>query len=119
MNYITISYQNAALTSANSSIQLHNGTFGLAAGTSLNMSGTLSFSSLSITTGQISFNVPSGTTFNANVQAPVVPGASDPMLDVTNFSGIVMVTWPTVNGPQTQELTSGNQITLNGYNAAS
>ena len=52
-------------------------------------------------------------------QLPVAPGNSDPVLEVTNVAGEVTVSWPTVNGPQTQEPTSGNQLTLTGYNAAS
>ena len=115
MNTITINFQNASLTSTMSSIIITNGSIGLSAYDALSVSGTVSFSSLYITTGAINFNVDSGTAFNASLVVPVSPNAGDPTLEITNFQGMVMVMWPTANGPQAQDLMSGDPITLTGY----
>lgn len=117
MASITVNFSNATLSSTTSSILLTGGSYGLAVADALSISGTVTFSSMYITTGAISFNVASGTSFNAQVEANVSSAAAGtpPAIEVTNFSGTVTVTWPTATGPQTQTLESGNPLTLSGY----
>lgn len=115
MSSVTINYQNATLTATTSSIMVSNGTIGLSVSDALSLSGTISFSSLYITSGAVSFNVESGAIFNAAVNIPVSAGGSDPLLEVTNFAGSVFVTWPTSGGLQTQTLSPGDPLTLSGY----
>jgi hypothetical protein len=117
MTQITINFSNVTLFSTNSSIQLTGGTYGLDVSEGLSISGTVSFSSMYVTTGAISFNVTSGTAFNAQVEAKVTSSTAGtpPSIEVTNFSGTVTVTWPTATGPQTQTIESGNPMTLSGY----
>jgi hypothetical protein len=112
---ITISFENATLTSTTSQILITNGVFMLDSSSALSMSGTISFSSLYVTTGAINFNVQSGTTFTASVVAPVNASNGAPTIEVTNFSGTVTVTWPTQTGLHTQMVISGDPMTLNGF----
>ena len=114
---ITINFSDVTLSSTTSSIQLTGVSYELNVAEGLSIAGTVTFSSMYVTTGAISFNVTSGTSFNAAVQAKVTsntPG-DPPMIEVTNFAGTVTVTWPTATGPQTQTLESGNPMTLSGY----
>lgn len=117
MTQITINFSNVTLSSTNSSIQLTGGAYALDVAEGLSISGTVTFSSMYVTTGAISFNVTSGTAFNAAVQAKVTSNTAGtaPQIEVTNFTGTVTVTWPTQTGPQTQTLESGNPMTLSGY----
>ncbi|MDF2385709.1 hypothetical protein JMG10_29860 [Nostoc ellipsosporum NOK] len=116
MSTITINFQNATLTTTTSQILITNGTFALDTTSSLSMAGTISFTSLYITSGAINFNVESGTSFTAAVVTPVhQTGSNSPTLEVTNFAGTVTVTWPTPNGLQTQTVMSGDPITLNNF----
>ncbi|PTS76782.1 hypothetical protein DBR17_14215 [Sphingomonas sp. HMWF008] len=118
MSTITINFQNATLTSTSSSITVSDGSFALDTTSALSMSGTISFSSLYVTSGAINFNVESGTTFNAQITAPLsAPGApsAPPSIEITNFAGTVTVTWPTATGLQTQQIMSSDALTLSGY----
>lgn len=112
---ITINYQNATLTTTTSQVLVGAGTFALDTSSALSMSGTISFSSLYITSGAINFNVESGTQFTASIVAPVTAPGGAPTLEITNFAGTVTVTWPTSTGLQTQTVMSGDPITLNGF----
>jgi len=115
MSTITINFQNTVLTTTTSQISIQNGNFALDTVSGLSMSGTISFSTLYVTSGVISFNVESGTTFNATVVAPVSAPGGAPVLEITNFAGTVTVTWPTDSGLQTQTMMSGDPIPLNGF----
>lgn len=115
MSTITINYQNATLTTTTSQVSIQNGSFALDTVSALAMSGTISFSSLYITSSAINFNVESGTSFTASLSVPVSAPGGAPVLEVTNFAGTVTVTWPTSSGLQTQTVMSGDAITLNGF----
>ncbi len=115
MSTITINFQNATLTSTSSSITVSDGTFSLDTTSALSMSGTISFSSLYVTSGAINFNVESGTTFNAQITAPLSAPSGPPSIEITNFAGTVTVTWPTATGLQTQQIMSSDALTLSGY----
>jgi hypothetical protein len=115
MSTITIDFQNATLTTTTSQVFISNGNFALDSTSALSMSGTISFSALYLTSGAINFNVESGMSFNASVTAPVNAPGGAPAITITNFSGIVTVTWPTSMGLQTQIVMSGDPVTLNGF----
>ena len=115
MSTITINFENAELTTSTSQIIITNGNFALDATSALSMSGTISFNSLYVTSGAINFNVDSGTMFTASVVTPVSAPGGAPSLEITNFAGMVTVTWPTDQGLQTQIVMSGDPITLNGF----
>ncbi|MBB4838438.1 hypothetical protein HNP52_001489 [Sphingomonas kyeonggiensis] len=115
MSMITINFQNTTLTTTTSQILIQNGNFALDTTSALSMSGTISFSSLYITSGAINFNVESGTSFTASVMVPVNAPGGAPVIEITNFAGTVTVTWPTFSGLQTQTVMSGDPITLNGF----
>lgn len=86
MTQITINYSNVTLSSTTSSIQLSGGTFDLDVVEGLSISGTVTFSSMYVTTGAIAFNVTSGTAFNAQVEAAVKSNTAGqaPTIEVTN-----------------------------------
>lgn len=117
MASITINFTNATLSSTNTSLQLTDGTYGLDVADALSVSGTVTFTSMYVTTGAISFNVASGTSFNAQVEAMVAStnAGTPPSIEVTNFTGTVTVSWPTAQGIKTEQLTSSNSLTLSGY----
>jgi len=115
MNSITINFQNANLTTTTSQIIVTNGNFAIEASEALSMTGTINFSSIYITSGAVNFNVESGTSFNATVVVPVSASGGAPTIEVTNFAGSVVVTWPTSDGLQTQTLMAGDPITLDGF----
>jgi hypothetical protein len=115
MSPITINFQNAVATTTTLQIRISNGSVELDAFSGLSMSGTISFSSLYITTGEINFNVESGTSFMASVVVPVSATGGAPVLEVTNVTGTVTVTWPTASGLEVQVVVSGDPITLNGF----
>lgn len=115
MSTITIEFQNATLTTSSSQILISNGNFALDSVSALSLSGTISFSALYMTSGAINFNVESGTTFTASVVAPVSAPGGAPAIEVTNFAGVVTVTWPTSEGLQSQMVMSGDPLTLNGF----
>lgn len=112
---IGIMFQNAALTTTSSQILVTDGSFSLDVVDALAMSGTITFSSLYVTTGAISFNVDPGTSFNAQITVPLSSSNGAPVIEVTNFAGTVLVTWPTATGLQTQTVMSGDPLTLNGF----
>jgi len=115
MSTITISFENTNLTTSTSQVIITNGNFALDMTSALSMSGTISFNALYVTSGAINFNVASGTSFNAQVVAPVNAPGGAPVIENTNFSGAVTVTWPTQQGLQTQTVMSGDPLTLNGF----
>lgn len=115
MSSITINFQNATLTSMNSTISITGGSFALDPVSALTMSGTIAFRALYITSGAINFNVESGTTFNAQVTIPLSAPNAAPSIEITNFAGTVTVTWPTTTGLQTQQIMSGDPLTLSGF----
>jgi hypothetical protein len=115
MSTITIDFQDATLMTTSSQILIGNGNFALDPVSALSMSGTISFSSLYIASGAISFNVDSGTTFTASVTVPVSAPGGAPTIEVANFAGVVTATWPTFEGLQTEIVSSGDPLTLNGF----
>lgn len=110
---VTFNFQNAVLTTTTSQIIVSGGEWELDNTSALSLAGTISFTSLYLTRGALSFNVESGTTFNASIAIPIQAWES-PSVEVTNFAGTVTVTWPTSTGLQTQTLLSGDPLTLNG-----
>lgn len=112
---IEIMFQNATLTTTTSQILVTDGSFSLDTVSALSMSGTINFSSLYVTTGAISFNVESGTSFNAQITVPLSSSNGAPTIEVTNFAGTVLLTWPTATGLQTQSIMSGDPLTLSGF----
>lgn len=111
---ITVNFQNAEFTTTSSQIIIGGGgAFCLARTSALSMAGTISFDALYVTSGAMYFNVQSGTTFNGSVVIPIESQGSA-TLEVTNFAGIVTVTWPTDTGLETQTMMSGDPITLSG-----
>lgn len=112
---ITINFQNATLTTTTAQIILINGSFALDSGSALSIAGTIGFGALSINSGEIDFNVESGTPFTAAIVAPVDAPGVPPTIEVTNFAGSVTVTWPTASGLQTQALIPGDPLTLDTF----
>jgi hypothetical protein len=107
---IQVSFNNATLTSTTSNISLTTATYALQPASPIALSGTVNFSSMSIYSSTINFNVSSGSSFNASLNFPYALSSTStqiPTISVTNFSGYVTVTWPTLTGPITAELQSG------------
>lgn len=112
---IDINFINATLTSTTSQILIGAGSFALDTVSALSVSGTVSFNSLYLTSGALTFEAPAGTSFDCSIILPLEAGAGAPTLEITNFAGTATVTWPTASGLQTQTVTPGDPITLNGF----
>lgn len=115
---ITLYFNNTNLTSTTMSILVNNAVYTLESQTQMVMTGSIAFSALYMTTGMISFSVPSGTTFTGSITVVVsqTGAGSPPTIEVTNFAGQVSVQWPVSSGPpQTQYLTSGEPMTLSNF----
>ncbi len=119
MPNITISFQNATLTSSTTSIELVGATYALQTSVAVSLSGTVTFSSFTLYAAAMNFNVASGTVFTAQVTTPisVTSSTTTPSIEVTNFSGTVQVTWPTATGSQTQAATSGEALFLSNISS--
>ncbi|HXC55139.1 MAG TPA: hypothetical protein VNU97_07585 [Rhizomicrobium sp.] len=114
---ITIQYQNATFTTTAASIVIGNGTCVLGSNSYFSMSGTFTFSTLNVSSGLISIdNTSPGIAANGTVTIPLSAPGGAPTITANNFSGTAIVTWPTTNqGPQNEQLTPGQQITLNNF----
>jgi hypothetical protein len=113
---IELNYQNATLSANTAVISVgHGGSFTLARNEFLSINGTFTFATLNISSGAISFyNTASGTSVNGTVSIPVT-ATQDPTITASNFSGTVTLSWPSSEGPQYQQLSPGDPITLTGF----
>lgn len=114
---IDINFVNATLTSTTSQILIQDASFALDTVSALSISGTVSFTTLYVTAGAVMFGAPPGTSFDCGVILPVEASGAVPTLEITNFAGTVTAAWPTATGLQTQTVTAGDPITLNGFAA--
>ncbi|MEA3039191.1 MAG: hypothetical protein QOE79_1704 [Sphingomonadales bacterium] len=116
MGIVTFNFNQATIESSNCRIQVSNGTFGLDPNNPVSISGTVTFDSLQITTSQIYMGVDQGSSFNATVDVPMRanPDAT-PSVMVSNFQGVVTVTWPTDSGMMTDQLQSSNALPLSDF----
>ena len=116
---VTLSLTNATATSGNVSIQLtgHTGAYKVMQSNPLAVSGSFTFTSLSITASTLAFNVASGASFTGNITVNIDPAdGKTPSMVVNNLTAdTVMVTWPTEDGPETQQLTPGTPMVLSGF----
>jgi hypothetical protein len=81
----------------------------------LSINGTFPITSLYATRNALSLGLPPGSSLASTISIPIEPQGTDaPVVEVTNVSGTITVTWPTDDGPQTQTLVAGDPITLNG-----
>lgn len=82
----------------------------------LSIGGMLSITDLYVTGNALNLGVLPGSPLNYTVTIPLEDQETDaPVVEVTNFSGIVTVTWPTDSGLQTQTLLAGDPIALYGF----
>ena len=114
---IEIGYQAATFTANAMTITVGGGgVFELCNDDFLSISGTFSFGTLAISSRSISFyNSSTGGTANGAITVPVASnGGVAPTIIVTNFQGTVTISWPSEDGPQYQQMYSGDPITLTG-----
>lgn len=92
------------------------GAWSLGSTSALSIAGTLSITQLYATGNALSLGLPPGSSLAFTASIPIEDqGTAAPVVEVTNVSGTVTVTWPTDSGPQTQELVSGDPIPLVGF----
>ncbi len=90
----------------------------LAASQGVAVNGAFTFSSLSITQNAVLFGVGAGATFTGTVTLDVTPNQPNgtPVLLVSNLTvDSASVTYPTNDGPETQVLSPGQELTLSGF----
>jgi len=90
----------------------------LASSQGVSVNGTFTFNTLSITQNAVVFGVSPGAAFTGTLTLDVVPNAANvpPSLLVSNLNvDSATVTYPTNDGPETQVLTPGQELTLSGF----
>jgi hypothetical protein len=81
----------------------------------LSINGTLPITDLYATRTALNLGLPPNSALNFTISIPIEPQENEaPMVEVTNFSGTVTVTWPTDTGLQFQTLEPGDPIALYG-----
>jgi len=77
-----------------------------------------SFTNIAILAGAVSFATAAGGTFGGTLTLMLQWSGQDPAVTLDNLSfahgNAATITWPTADGQQTQILTPGNPLTLNG-----
>jgi hypothetical protein len=93
----------------------NGGAWSLSSVNALSIAGALSITDLYTTGNALSLGLLPGSSLNSTVSIPIEnQGTGAPVVEVTNVSGTITVTWPTDSGLQTQALLAGDPITLNG-----
>lgn len=90
----------------------------LASSQGVAVNGTFTFNTLSITQNAVLFGVAAGATFTGTVTLDVTPNQPNgtPVILVSNLTvDSATVTYPTNDGPETQVLTPGQELTLSGF----
>jgi hypothetical protein len=110
-------YQDSTFTANNATTQVQNGSFELTQTDFLTMNGTVTFNALNISSGSIGFyNSATGAAISGSVIVPVAKtGSSDPAITVNNFQGTCTLSWPSTSGPQYQNRSPGDPITLTNF----
>jgi hypothetical protein len=91
------------------------GAWSLSSVSALSISGALSITDLFATRDALNLGLPPGSSLNCTVSIPIEDQESGaPMVEVTNLSGTITVTWPTDSGLQTQVLVAGDPTPLYG-----
>lgn len=81
----------------------------------LSIAGTSPITNFFATRNALSMELPPGSPLDLELSVPIeFQGGDAPEVEVTNVSGVITVTWPTNAGLQTQVLSAGDPITLNG-----
>uniref|UniRef100_B0T4K3 Uncharacterized protein n=1 Tax=Caulobacter sp. (strain K31) TaxID=366602 RepID=B0T4K3_CAUSK len=90
----------------------------LASSQGVAVNGTFTFNTLSVTQNAVLFGVAAGATFTGTITLDVTPNQPNgtPVILVSNLTvDSATVTYPTNDGPETQVLTPGQELTLSGF----
>lgn len=81
----------------------------------LSIEGAFSVTNFEATSNALNLGLLPGSSLLFTVSIPVdLQGTEAPVVEVTNVSGTITVTWPTDTGPQTQTVVPGDPVTLYG-----
>ncbi len=87
----------------------------LSSASALSIAGALSITDLYATRNALNLGLLPGSSLNCTVSIPIEDqGTGAPVVEVTNLSGTITVTWPTDSGLQTQVLVAGDPTPLFG-----
>ena len=114
---VSINYQNSTFTATVAVIHVANGEITLSDHEPISFEGTFTFDTLSISSSEVTFYSNSAdTAVNGTVSLLISsPGSDDPIISANNFTGSVELTWPTSNGRQYQQISSGDLVTLKDF----
>ena len=117
---VTVTFTGATATTNSVKIALveNSAHYVLAASQGVSVNGTFTFTSLSITQNAVQFGVTPSATFNGTIVLDVAPNQPGglPSILVSNLNvDTATVTYPTNEGPETQVLTPGQELTLSGF----
>ena len=112
---ITFNISGEATTTAVQFLLSGAAAWSLSSVSALSINGTLPITSLDATRNALNLGLPPGSALNFEVTIPIEDQETEaPVVEVTNLSGTITVTWPTDTGLQTQALLAGDPITLYG-----
>lgn len=117
---VVVTFTGAVATTTSVKVGLvdNSAHYTLAASQGVAVSGTFTFNSLSITQNAVQFGVGAGATFTGTITLDVTPNQPNgtPVILVSNLTvDSATVTYPTNDGPETQVLTPGQELTLAGF----
>lgn len=115
---VTLTGATATTNSVKIALVENSAHYGLAAAQGVQINGTFAFNTLSITQNAVQFGVSPGASFTGAVTLNVIPNAPSgaPSILVSNLDvDSATVTYPTNDGPETQMLTPGQELTLSGF----
>ena len=112
---ISIQFEGATFN-ATTSITVQRGTFVLESDPSFSLSGTFPFQSLNLSSSSISFTNEQPGAADGTINIPLsAPAGGNPIIVVTNFSGAATISWPSIEGPQTQSFDPGDPQILGWF----
>jgi len=114
---VQVQYMNATFTANTATITIGNGELNITNNEAISFEGSFPFSSLNVSSDTVRFyNQSPNTAVNGNATLPIASsGTGDPTITANNFSGSVELQWSTRNGPQHQQLSPGEAVTLTGF----
>jgi hypothetical protein len=115
LSNVTFAISGEATATAVQFLVSGGGAWSLSSLNALSISGTFPITYLNATRDALNLGLFPGSSLNGTVSIPIEDqGTEAPMVEVTNVSGSITVTWPSDSGLQTQSLVAGDPITLSG-----
>lgn len=114
---VRLDYHKAMFTSPDAKISVINGEITLGYGDYISFDGAFTFGTFIMRKDEIVFHgLSSDFAFNGSVSLPIsAPSSGDPKITTAHFTGTVDVSWPSSDGHQHRQISSGDLVTLTDF----